>query len=161
MNNEKFMNQKVSEMSVSELAEAIKIKSVQSTNEEKIKVGAKVKSIYECSACRGKILTVIRIDSTTPYPITTKTDEGHEEIFRFNALELVKEPKAEWIDITKDCEFEFKQNVGGEGFGYIDIYHNGDKIGTCLSHIVMRIDRNKNYKLEKIGIEGNSQFKIN
>ena len=113
-----FMKQLANEMSVSELAEAIKIKSVLRTKEEEFKVGDRVEIVKDWSFTRssgieGKIGTIMELNNKVRvnYPYQLKLEEGG--LYWVHKIKKAK-PKAEWTDITKDCKFMLRDD--GDGF---------------------------------------------
>lgn len=122
MNKDKFLEQKAKDMSVSELAEAIKIKSVLRTEKEKMKVGDAVeliKSHYYYGI--GDKFVIAKVDE-----IGDIYDKQNICVLH-NKVKLVKESKAEWKDITKDCEFRVFSYPSG--FHHIKIFHTGVHCG--------------------------------
>ena len=105
-------------MSVSELAEAIKIKSVLRTN-EKLEIGDTVE-IIKNSTCGEKGYEVGDIRKVTELYTSNGLSvylSGVPRNIVFNSDKVrltTKQPKAEWIDITNKCEF--KPRYDGVGF---------------------------------------------
>ena len=130
MNNKKFMKQSADSMSVSELAEAIKIKSVLRTNEEEVKVGDTVEVVLSYQDGRdrdnieGKTAELIEIRQKK-YKYRVKFENGNESE-AYKVKKVTEKPKAEWIDITKECEF--KPEVSCDGY-QLRVLHKEKKIG--------------------------------
>ncbi len=127
MNNEKFLEQKASDMSVSELAEAIKIKSVLRTN-EKVEVGDTViitSKSKNYSWNEGDKKIIARLDNGG----VCFEGGGYACIDDFT---VIKQPKAVWTDITKECEF--KPDSDGGGHYFLAIRYNGTEIGRLNTY---------------------------
>ena len=169
MENKDFMNQKMCYMTPIELAKAIilKEKETNSVPQPEFKVGDRVRIVqywkgYNSSldGTEREFVEVIPYGGTYAGEYRLRKLDGGQYFIAYKIEKVKAKPKEEWKDITKECDFKFQHNTLGKGFGFLDIYHNKKGIGTCMSHIPIRIDMDNNYKLEKIDIEGNLQFKI-
>lgn len=139
MNNQKFMEQSAGSMTVSELAEAIKLKQKEMSEiagEPKLEVGDTIRIVQDWKDNRqsentGKetILIKLRI-LDTKYPYRVRLKDGCEILVR--KIEKVK-PK-EWTDITSDCEFRLVQDsVDSGSYNYFKVYHSGIQIAWMIN----------------------------
>ena len=158
MNNKDFMKQSAESMSVSELAEAIKIKSVQSTNENYKKRGIIRVSKVESFRSGINNSEFLYIEDNKVY---YKTKEGSVDWFSKawidDGITIEKDeekPKAEWIDITNKCEFRLGADVSGTY--HLGVYYEGTHIAyaissACISHPLEIVPtERKKYKVEDI-----------
>ncbi len=166
MKKKEFMNQKVSELTISELAEAIKIKG-----ESGWVIGSKVKRRNDMGTNdgfgEGMIGTII--STSSDYDVTHIYDVIHINVKLSNGklsvdnhqdcLELVTDQKEEWKDITKGCVFT--PELQGD-FYHLDIIHEGVDFGFLSGHSKrgdIAYSEQHKYKLEFKG-EKDSHFKI-
>ena len=131
MKNEEFLNQKVKDMSVSELAEAIKLKEKEGYVEQTLN------------------FTASNVTITASVP----------------------EPKEQWKDITKECEFRLGDD--NEGTHYLNVMYQGKHIANAISVVNNKVlgicpTKQKEYKIVTFdgkesgygGMEEPTNFKI-
>ncbi len=142
MNKDEFLKQSAEDMTVSELAEAIKlkIKANSCPAPQPFKVGDRVKVVRNIPADNltkkkiGDRFTISEIEESQIGGIGDwiHSDDGNET--SIHAIELDKE---EWKDITKECEFKLGSDV--EGSYFLGVYYKGKRIisaisAGCISH---------------------------
>ena len=136
MKKEEFMKQSADSMSISELAEAIKLKSVLRTE---LKVGDRVeiiqywKSGSPCSFDGRKGNFIKRQNDEFQVELDDQVELYDGVILAAYKVKKVSEkPKAEWTDITKECELSFQESKILKGFA-IDLEYKGRWVATIMS----------------------------